>query len=191
MNEDRSHFSQAQCRIMLSLVMAVVALFVCRHGLPAGRAPATGTFASAAGHRRPDFVVEVAGAVARPGVYSFVHEADWAEAIRSAGGLTETAAVPEGVLRSVPVNGSLLFIGSGPASAAVTPMDPHKRFLYFVPFAVNQASAEELVLVPGIGKTTAQAIVSYRERHGGFSRLESLLAVPGIGRRSFRSGECP
>jgi len=184
MNGDRSPFSEAQCRIMLSLVIAVLALFFCRYDLPDGRA-ASGPSAAAEGQRRPRFVVEIAGAVARPGVYSFFHEADWAEVIRAAGGLKGSACVPGDMLRTVPVNGSLLSIGTVPASTAVTLMDPGTRFLYFLPFAINQASAEELVLVPGIGETTARAIVSYREQHGGFKRLESLLDVPGIGRHNF------
>jgi competence protein ComEA len=64
-------------------------------------------------------------------------------------------------------------------------MDPHKRFLYCVPFSINLAGAEELALVPGIGEKTARAIVSYRDRYGPFPRLQSLLEVPGIGRHNF------
>jgi competence protein ComEA len=184
MNGDSPHFSPAQCRIMLVLVIGMLALCWCRFDRPAGTA-APGLPAAAADQRRPHFVVELAGAVARPGVYCFFHQADWAEALRAAGGLKGTACLPAEVLHTAPANGSMICIGTAPASTAVTPMDPAKRFLYFVPFGINQASAEELRLVPGIGETTARAIVSYRERHGGFSRLESLLEVPGIGRRTF------
>lgn len=184
MNDGSSHVSPAQCRIMLGLVIGMLALGWCRSDRPAGTA-APGLPAEAAGHRRPHFVVELAGAVNRPGVYCFLHQADWAEALQAAGGLKDAAGLPEKVLRAVPANGSLLSIGTAPPSTAVTLMDPAKRFLYFVPFQINQASAEELRLVPGIGETTAQAIVSYRERRGGFARLESLLEVPGIGRRTF------
>jgi competence protein ComEA len=181
MNGDSPHFSPAQCRIMLGMVIGMLALCGYRYHLPAGSALP----GPAADHPRPHFVVELAGAVARPGVYCFFHQVDWAEALRAAGGLKGNAGMPQGMLRTVPANGSLLSIGTAPASAAVTLMDPAKRFLYFVPFGINQASAGELRLVPGIGETTARAIVDYRERHGGFRRLESLLDVPGIGRRTF------
>jgi competence protein ComEA len=184
MNGDNPHSSPAQCRIMLCLVIGMLPLWWYRYDLPAGSA-APGHPAAAAGHCRPHVVVEVAGAVARPGVYCFFYQADWAEAIRAAGGLQGTARMSRDILRAIPVNGSLLSIGTAPASTAVTLMDPLKRFLYFVPFGINQASAEELLLVPGIGATTAQAIVSYRERQGSFKRLESLLDVPGIGRHTF------
>lgn len=184
MNGDSTHFSPAQCRIMFGLVIGMLALCWCRFDQQAGTS-APGPSAAAADQRRPHFVVELAGAVARPGVYCFFHQVDWAESLRAAGGLKGTACLPGEVLRTVPANGSMLSIGTAPASTAVTLMDPAKRFLYFVPFGINQASAGELRLVPGIGETTARAIVSYRERHGGFRRLESLLEVPGIGRHTF------
>jgi competence protein ComEA len=178
------HFSREQCRIMLCMVCAVLALFLYRYDLPAGSASSVSP-ASETGEQRPPFVIEVAGEVARPGVYSFAHGASCAEAIEKAGGLKNGACVPEDVLCALPVNGSRLSIGTGPGSTAVVMMDPHKRFLYCVPFSINLAGAEELVLVPGIGEKTAQAIVSYRERHGPFPRLQSLLEVPGIGRHTF------
>ncbi len=183
MNEDSPLFSYAQCRIMLCLVIGLLALLCYRSKLPAG-SDAPGSHAAAAG-RRPRLVVEISGAVARPGVYCFFHEADWAAVIRAAGGLKKKACMPRDMLTTVPLNGSMLAIGAAPASSRVTQMDPAKRFLYFVPFGINRASAEELLLVPGIGETTAQAIVSYRQRQGGFARLESLLDVPGIGRHTF------
>ncbi len=184
MNGDSPHFSPAQCRIMLLLVIGMLALCWYRFDQPA-RAAAPGFPETVADHPRPHFVVELAGAVARPGVYCFFQQTDWAEALRAAGGLKGTACLPGEMRHTAPENGSMLCIGTAPASTAVTPMDPAKRFLYFVPFGINQAGAEELRLVPGIGDTTARAIVSYRERHGGFNRLDSLLEVPGIGRRTF------
>ena len=53
------------------------------------------------------------------------------------------------------------------------------------PVNVNTASASELTAVPGIGKTLAQRIVEFREKHGPFRRLEDLMRVKGIGEKSF------
>ena len=184
MNAGNIHFSREQCRIMLGMVVAVLVLFVCRFGLPVGSAASVPP-ATMAGQKRPHFVIELAGEVARPGVYSFFSQADFAEAIGEAGGLKSGACVPENLLRAMPLNGSLLSVGTGPGSTALTMMDPRKRFLYCVPFSINRAGAEELVLVPGIGEKTARAIVSYRDRYGPFPQLQSLLAVPGIGRHTF------
>lgn len=49
---------------------------------------------------------------------------------------------------------------------------------------LNTASAEQLQQLPGIGPTLAKAIVTLREKSGPFRRLEDLLAVPHITRRT-------
>ena len=46
---------------------------------------------------------------------------------------------------------------------------------------VNTATKAELVELPGIGETKAEAIVAYREAHGDFKTLEDLNEVDGIG----------
>lgn len=47
--------------------------------------------------------------------------------------------------------------------------------------SLNSATAEELTELKGVGEVTAQAIVAYREEHGGFKDVEELLEVSGIG----------
>lgn len=46
---------------------------------------------------------------------------------------------------------------------------------------LNTASAADLTRLPGIGQVKAEAIVAWREEHGGFSAVEELLEVKGIG----------
>lgn len=46
---------------------------------------------------------------------------------------------------------------------------------------LNQASAEELQTLPGVGPVTAAQIIAHRDQHGPFTAVEDLLDVPGIG----------
>jgi competence protein ComEA len=50
-----------------------------------------------------------------------------------------------------------------------------------LPIDLNTATAEQLMTLKGIGKKKAQAIISYREKHNGFQRIEELEQVKGIG----------
>ena len=51
------------------------------------------------------------------------------------------------------------------------------------PLDLNAATAEQLQQLPGIGPTTAKAIVRFREKSGPFRRVEELLAIRGITKR--------
>lgn len=50
---------------------------------------------------------------------------------------------------------------------------------------LNQASAEELSQLSGLGPVLSEAIVAWREKHGCFQTAEDLLKVPGIGEKTF------
>jgi comEA protein len=50
---------------------------------------------------------------------------------------------------------------------------------------INTASEKELEKLPGIGDVLAERIVSYRNQHGPFSRIEHLMMVRGISENKF------
>ena len=50
---------------------------------------------------------------------------------------------------------------------------------------INRAGKEELMTLPGIGEARAEAVIAYREEHGGFSSPEEIMKVPGIKEASY------
>ena len=123
----------------------------------------------------PRLVVDVAGAVRRPGIYRLATGTRVDDAVAAAGGGTARAdiaavnlAAPlsDGEQVLVPARGAA---GAAGASAGSTVVD------------LNSATAEQLDTLPGIGPSTAAKIVAYRQQHGAFHSLAELDAISGIG----------
>ena len=53
------------------------------------------------------------------------------------------------------------------------------------PVNLNTATAEQLESIPGIGAKTAERIIAYRQKNGGFKKVEDLMLVQGVGEKSF------
>ena len=50
---------------------------------------------------------------------------------------------------------------------------------------LNNATVSALESLPGVGRKTAELIIEYRQKNGGFKKIEELMNVKGIGEKSF------
>jgi competence protein ComEA len=53
------------------------------------------------------------------------------------------------------------------------------------PVNLNTATVAQLESLPGIGKSTAERILEYRQKSGGFKKIEDLMNIRGIGEKNF------
>jgi competence protein ComEA len=129
-------------------------------------------------------VVDIKGAVARPGVYEIKDTARVNDVVAMAGGFTKeadqtkvnlAAKVHDEMMIYVPERGETNI--SSINSSLVSSNDSKKIY-------INTASEEEILQLPGIGPTKAAAIIAYREEHGPFQKAEDLLNVTGIGEKT-------
>jgi competence protein ComEA len=133
--------------------------------------------------------VHVAGAVRRPGLYRVPQGSRVAAAIDRAGGplpradlagVNLAARVEDGQQVVVPRRGAAApggaagGAGAAGANAAAAPG---------VKVSLGSATVEQLDGLDGIGPTLAQRIVEYRQAHGGFSSIDQLGEVEGIGEK--------
>ncbi|RXY98456.1 helix-hairpin-helix domain-containing protein [Fictibacillus sp. S7] len=139
-------------------------------------------------------MLDIKGAVVRPGVYEMKEGDRVIDAVEKAGGFTKSAEqrsvnlsgkvkdemllyiLEKGEEATVPAGGDTLGNGAGQETdsgqAAVN---------------INTANDQELQTITGIGPSKAKAIITFREENGGFKTVDDLLNVPGIGEKSLEN----
>ena len=131
-------------------------------------------------------VVDVAGAVLNPGVYSLPMNSRVIDAINAAGNVLKGADVSDINLARLLKDGEQVYVyaasrGSSSSRSTARSAPPRNTG----PIAINRASAKELEALDGIGPVLAGRIVAYRNANGPFVTLEALLEVSGIGPAKF------
>lgn len=152
-------------------------------------------------------VVHVVGEVNSPGVVTLNEGARIIDAINAAGGKTEDADLSKVNLAYVIEDGVQIYIPSITETAKISESE-QKEIKYIREDAgegiilttaseekdekqlkvnINTANLEKLQTLPGVGESTAQKIIEYREKNGKFTKIEDIKNVSGIGDSKYNS----
>ena len=123
--------------------------------------------------------IYVTGAVHRPGLYALAGEQTVGEAVETAGGMAAYADTTAVNLAERAADGMHVHIPYDWNGVPPAPIDEGK-------VSLNQADAEKLMTLPGIGPAMADNIIAYRREHGAFTSIDELQKVKGIGPAKFQ-----
>lgn len=148
--------------------------------------------------------IHIAGAVQKEGLYWIDRESCVEDAIEKAGGCTEKADLQQINLARPLRNGEKLIIptqlalapgpdtsisqtppGTPGTSKTLTPQPPVQA--QDPRININTATLDELMKLPGIGPSKAQAIIDHREKNGFFISEDEIVNVPGIGPKTLEN----
>jgi competence protein ComEA len=125
-------------------------------------------------------IVDVAGEVARPGVYEFDEGDRVIDAIERAGGQLPKADLSLLNLAAPLTDGTQILVPKAGPPGVVVPGGGTVGSSGGL-ININSASATELETLSGIGEVLAATIVEYREQNGPFASVDDLMDVSGIG----------
>ena len=178
------HYSSLQKRglaIVATLVVLISALFVARgSSQEVVAAPIPLEVESVV---EQTLMIDVAGAVVSPGVYSLPLNARVFEAIKAAGGLKKGADASDVNQARILKDGEQIYVYPTSQSSEFT--SGKKTVRKNGPIMINRATVKDFESLDGIGPVLANRIVGYRKVNGPFTAVEDLLKVPGIGQSKF------
>ncbi|AWD64370.1 MULTISPECIES: helix-hairpin-helix domain-containing protein [Priestia] len=136
----------------------------------------------------PFVMVDIKGAVQKPGVYQLPKDARVKDALAQAGGATKEADLRQLNLATKLQDEMAVYIPAAgeeiPPSSPVSSISSSGTSNDQPLVNINTANTDELQTLNGIGPSKASAIVSYREENGLFQTVEDLGKVSGIGEKS-------
>lgn len=132
-------------------------------------------------------VVHIIGEINKPGIVELEEGARVIDAIKKAGGTTEKADLAQINLAYILKDGQKIYIPNTE--------DNNKKIEYNTAniennikeekININTADEDELQRLPGVGASTAEKIIKYREENGSFRKIEDIQNVKGIGEAKY------
>lgn len=149
-----------------------------------GGTATTGVGGAATSTAPPEVVVSVAGAVENPGLLTLEPEARVADALEQARPEQDAELLAVNLAQKLNDGEQIIVprIGEAPPLPPQADSGPATES---APVSLNTATVTELVGLNGVGEKTAAAIIEHRENIGGFSNVEQLQEVKGIGPAKF------
>jgi len=155
--------------------------------------PASVTLEPSGSGRAERLYVDVAGAVRKPGLYRLPAGARVGEAVERAGGLRHAAPASVNLAAELEDGQQIVVVERGgggavpPPGVAPAPLGSSATTGAGT-LSLATATSEQIdAAAEGIGPTLAARVVEYREQSGGFSSVEELREVPGIGEARFQA----
>ena len=128
--------------------------------------------------------VDVKGAVKHPGVFETTKDKRVKDLIEEAGGLLDDADTATLNLSQKVKDQMVIYVlKHGEKPKQIT--DDGSSSSNTDVININTANKEQLMKISGVGKTKAEAIISYREKNGDFKKKEDITKVRGIGKATF------
>ncbi|QZY57072.1 helix-hairpin-helix domain-containing protein [Crassaminicella profunda] len=131
-------------------------------------------------------IVDICGEVKRSGIVKLKEGARLIDGVKIAGGLLETADRKQINMAKVLIDGEQIVIpkiGENPinnSNVASNNMITHSNRVN-----INTGSKSELESLNGIGKVLAERIIQYRETNGGFTSIQDIMKVSGLGDKKY------
>ena len=126
-----------------------------------------------------ELVVDVAGKVRRPGIAVLPAGSRVVDALEAAGGARRGIDLTSLNLARPVVDGEQILVGVAPVPGVAGTLDAPAAGDALV--NLNTADQATLDTLPGVGPVTAEAIIAWRTDNGGFTSVDELLEVDGIG----------
>lgn len=138
-----------------------------------------------------NIVVHISGRVKTPGVVTLIEGSRVNDAVVKAGGLVGDADTDRINLAEILQDGEKVYIPkkgeqiAAPASSTSSKAASNKSSSGGGAVNINTANKEALDGIPGVGPSTADKIIQYRQQNKGFKSVDEFKKVPGIGEKKF------